>query len=96
MIYYWPNVLEEYPNGVMITPPSTGKITEINFRKHLNALLENGLQLYLLYPLPKTYHGLVKRSLMEEIKNRVGHYYGGLSPDFTLNSRFMCCNNHFN
>ncbi|MEQ1189733.1 glycosyltransferase family 2 protein [Acinetobacter seifertii] len=96
LIYYWPNVLEEYPNGVMITPPSTGKITEINFRKHLNALLENGLQLYLLYPLPKTYHGLVKRSLMEEIKNRVGHYYGGLSPDLYSSIAVSCvANNHF-
>ncbi|MBJ9722869.1 glycosyltransferase [Acinetobacter calcoaceticus] len=96
LIYYWPNVLEEYPNGVMITPPSTGKITKINFRKHLNALLENGLQLYLLYPLPKTYHGLVKRSLMEEIKNRVGHYYGGLSPDLYSSIAISCvANNHF-
>lgn len=96
LVYYWPGVLEEHPNGVMISPPSTGKITRINLRKQLNALLENGLQLYLLYPLPKTYHGLVKRSLMEEIKNRVGHYYGGLSPDLYSSIAVSCvANNHF-
>ena len=96
LIYYWPQVLDQYPNGVMISPPSTGKIRKIDFEKQLSALLENGLQLYLLYQLPKTYHGLVKRSLMEEIKNRVGHYYGGLSPDLYSSIAVSCVvKNHF-
>lgn len=96
LIYYWPDVLEQHPNGLMICPHTTGKITKIDFRKHLNALVENGLQLYLLYPLPKTYHGLVKRSLMEEIKNKVGHYYGGLSPDLYSSIAISCiAKNHY-
>ena len=96
LIYYWPDVLEQHPNGLMIRPQATGKITKIDFRKHLNALVENGLQLYLLYPLPKTYHGLVKRSLMEEIKNKVGHYYGGLSPDLYSSIAISCiAKNHY-
>lgn len=96
LIYYWPNVLEEYPSGVMISSPSTGKIKKIDFQKHLYALLENGLQLYLLYPLPKTYHGLVKRSLMEQIKKKVGHYYGGLSPDLYSSIAVSCvAKNHY-
>lgn len=96
LIYYWPQVLDQYPNGVMIRPASTGKIKKIDIQKQLNALLENGLQLYLLYPLPKTYHGLVKRSLMEEIKDRVGHYYGGLSPDLYSSIAVSCiAKNHF-
>ncbi|WP_089604236.1 glycosyltransferase family 2 protein [Acinetobacter piscicola] len=96
LIYYWPQALDQYPNGLMISPPSTGKITKIDFRKNLNALLENGLQLYLLYPLPKTYHGLVKRSLMEEIKQKVGHYYGGLSPDLYSSIAVSCvAKNHY-
>lgn len=96
LIYYWPGSLDQYPDGLMINPSSTGKITKIDFRKHLNALLENGLQLYLLYPLPKTYHGLVKRSLMEDIKTRVGHYYGGLSPDLYSSIAVSCvAKNHY-
>ncbi|BAP39190.1 hypothetical protein AS4_42500 [Acinetobacter guillouiae] len=96
LTYYWPHALDQYPNGLMISPSSTGKITKIDFRKHLNELLENGLQLYLLYPLPKTYHGLVKRSLMEEIKQKVGHYYGGLSPDLYSSIAVSCvAKNHY-
>lgn len=96
LAYYWPNVLEKYPNGVMMMPSSTGKITEVNIKEQLDALLENGLQLYLLYPLPKTYHGIVKRSIMEEIKQRTGHYYGGLSPDIYSSIAVSCiAKNHF-
>lgn len=96
LTYYWPNALDQYPNGLMISPASSGKVTEVEFRKHLNALLENGLQLYLLYPLPKTYHGLVKRSLMVEIKDRVGHFYGGLSPDIYSSIAVSCvAKNHY-
>ena len=96
LIYYWPQALDQYPNGMMINPPSTGKIKKIDFQEQLNALLENGLQLYLLYQLPRSYHGLVKRSLMEEIKSRVGHYYGGLSPDLYSSIALSCvAKNHY-
>ena len=96
LAYYWPNVLEKYPNGVMMMPSSTGKITEVDIKEQLDTLLENGLQLYLLYPLPKTYHGIVKRSIMEEIKQRTGHYYGGLSPDIYSSIAVSCiAKNHF-
>lgn len=96
LIYYWPNVLEKYPDGVMIVPKSTGKISKIDIRKNLEKLVGNGLQLYLLFPLPKTYHGIVRRELMEEIKRRTGHYYGGLSPDLYSSIAVSCvADNHY-
>ena len=96
LIYYWPNVLEKYPDGVMIVPKSTGKISKIDIRKNLEKLVGNGLQLYLLFPLPKTYHGIVRRELMEEIKRRTGHYYGGLSPDIYSSVAVSCvANSHY-
>ncbi|AIN75075.1 glycosyltransferase [Flavobacterium psychrophilum] len=79
--YYWPKSRTIYPNGHLILPYSTGRITKIDVKKHLVKLLKNGLQLYLLYPLPKTYHGIVRKALMDEVKSKTGHYYGGLSPD---------------
>lgn len=94
--YYWPNVLAKYPNGVMMIPPSSGKITRVNINEQLSKLLKNGLQLYLLYSLPKTYHGIVKRSIMEEVKKRTGHYYGGLSPDLYSSIAVSCiAKNHY-
>lgn len=81
IIYYWPNSLPNYPNGHLIIPHHTNKIKKINVSKYLNKLMRNGLQMYLLYPLPKTYHGIVKKSILDEIKNKTGHYFGGLSPD---------------
>ena len=96
LAYYWPSVLEQYPMGVMMIPSFTGNIVKVDINKQLKALLENGLQLYLLYPLPKTYHGIVKRSIMEEIKKRTGHYCGGLSPDIYSSIAVSCiAKNHF-
>lgn len=96
LIYYWPNVLKKYPDGVMMVPKSTGKISKIEIRKNLEKLVGNGLQLYLLFPLPRTYHGIVRRELMEEIKRRTGHYYGGLSPDLYSSIAVSCvADNHY-
>lgn len=94
--YYWPGAVDKYAEGCMIVSSYTGNIKKVNIRKNLEALLKNGLQLYLLYPLPKTYHGIVKKSLMEEVKNRTGHYYGGLSPDLYSSIAVSCvAKNHY-
>jgi glycosyltransferase involved in cell wall biosynthesis len=96
VIYYWPNSRDIYPTGHLIITKSTGKIIEVDIKKELKKLLNNGLQHYLLYPLPKTYHGIVKKSLMEEIKNRTGHYYGALSPDIYSCIAMSCvAQNHY-
>lgn len=79
--YYWPKAREIYPNGYLELPRSIGYKEEVDVMNEIKTLLKNGLQQYLLYKLPKTYHGLVKRSLMLEIKEIAGHFYGGLSPD---------------
>ncbi|CAD7811194.1 GalNAc(5)-diNAcBac-PP-undecaprenol beta-1,3-glucosyltransferase [Chryseobacterium aquaeductus] len=81
IIYYWPKALEKYPDGAVIIPKTTNNLKKINVKNELITLLKSGLQNYLLYSLPKTYHGLVKRNVLEEIKRRTGHFYGGLSPD---------------
>lgn len=90
LVYYWPGVLEKFPDGGIILPKSTGKIEKVNIKKNIEDLVKNGLQLYLLYPLPKTYHGLVRKSVMEEVKRRTGHYYGGLSPDIYSSIAVSC------
>lgn len=96
LIYYWPGVLDKFPDGGIVLPHSTDEIQKIDIRKNLESLIKNGLQMYLLFPLPKTYHGIVKKSLMEEIKERTGHYYGGLSPDLYSSVAVSCvAKNHY-
>lgn len=80
-IYYWPGALKQFPGGYLAYKEGGGDLKKIDSRAYLRKLLNNGLQHYLLYPLPKTYHGLVKKSVLDAIKHRTGHYYGGLSPD---------------
>lgn len=96
IIYYWPNSRTIYPNGFLELPHATDTRLKINCQKELIRLLENGLQHYLLYPLPKTYHGVVKRDLMLEIKQKTGHYYGALSPDiYSAVALSLYAKNHY-
>lgn len=96
MIYYWPNSRPIYPTGYLIIPKSTGKLIKIDVNKNLINLLKNGLQHYLLYPLPKTYHGIVKKELMNVVKNKTGHFYGGLSPDmYSCMTMSIVSKNHY-
>lgn len=96
IVYYWPKALQKYPDGAVIIPKTTNNFKKINVKNELITLLKSGLQNYLLYSLPKTYHGLVKREVLEEIKRRTGHFYGGLSPDLYSAVAVACVGkNHY-
>lgn len=89
--YYWPGALEGYPDGLeTITLASSDRIREFHPKKYLSQLLGNGLQHYLLYPLPRTYHGIVKRDKLIEVKNKTGKFFGGLSPDIYSSISLSC------
>jgi len=79
--YYWPNALQKYPGGFLEIPAFQPDVKKIDAGRELEKLLDNGFVNYLLYPMPKTYHGLVKRDIMLKIKEITGYFYGGLSPD---------------
>lgn len=86
LVYNWPG------SGVNSLKES-GYLDVVNFncsarffdaRNEVLKLLENGCQNYLDFNLAKAYHGIVKKSKLDEIKNQVGYYIGGLSPDIYL------------
>ena len=79
--YYWPGAIDQFPKGGVIIPPFTNNALKVDTKKELDKLLRAGFQDYLLFSLPKSYHGFVKREIMLKIKNTTGHFYGGLSPD---------------
>ena len=44
-------------------------------------LTKRGGTHYLELPFPRLYHGLVRRSLLDDARAKTGYYLGGLSPD---------------
>jgi glycosyltransferase involved in cell wall biosynthesis len=82
--YIWPET------GIKYYKNDTGNLMIINFdlkhqyfdtKEEINKLLKSGGQNYLKYNLVKIYHGIVKKSAMDKVKNITGKYFGGLSPD---------------
>src|SRR6185503_16067706 len=94
--YYWPGASELGPTGMLDVPIFEPKIYGVDVEKELKKLIKSGIVNYLLYPLPKIYHGIVKRQLLLEIKARTGNYFGGLSPDIYSTITISCIvGNHF-
>lgn len=77
-------------DGTLVITEFSGKIEKINLEKALLKLIRNGGTYYLDYKFPKLYHGIVKSSLLKEMKIITGYYIGGLSPDIYAAVAFSC------
>ena len=76
--YIWPNTKT---NGNMVVPYFTNTVWENNPIDNLQALIEDGVVQYMKFNLPKLYHGIIKKTCLDEMKAKNGYYLGGLSPD---------------
>lgn len=86
-IYFWPSsnpICEMYRTGCLIEKKRSNTLTTINPKAELYRLLRHGALNYLDFDLPRLYHGLVKRATLEEIKDKTGYYFGGLTPDIYM------------
>ncbi|STD53411.1 glycosyltransferase family 2 protein [Empedobacter falsenii] len=79
--FLWPGAHPNFPNGNLSIPNFKDSYTIADPQKEIIKLLNNGLVNYFFYKVPKSYHGIVKKSLMNEVKVKTGNYYGALSPD---------------
>lgn len=80
--YFWPNDnIEKYKTGLLSIPDYHGGLVSVDVEVGLINLIKNGFLAYQSFNLPRTYHGIVKRSCMEEVKTKGGRYFGGLTPD---------------
>lgn len=70
--------------GHLLTQPVSKKIKKYDAITQLKELLKGGIIDYQSYNLPKVYHGIMKRSVLEDIFKEAGHYIGGVSPDIYL------------
>lgn len=88
-VYLWPDTcqtieIHKNKNGVLNIYPILGNFDVYSPKAEVKLLMQNGAQNYLGYKLPKLYHGIVKKSKMDEIKSDLGYYVGGLSPDIYI------------
>lgn len=90
-IYFWPStqgIIEGGDNGVLVSHLSSeyklrpGK--QINNRDAIIVLLRNAIQNYTSLDMPRLYHGIVRRDALDKIREKTGHYFGGLTPDMYM------------
>lgn len=93
--FLWPGAHPEFPEGLLKIPKIQNSYSLAEPKKELIKLLKNGLVNYFFYNVPKSYHGVIKKSAMDEIKKITGNYYGALSPDiFSVVSLSLNVKNH--
>ena len=81
--YYWPGIsgLSEELNGVIQIGEIKCTMEQFSVKKEIFQLLKNGGQDYLKLGLPKLYHGVVKKEVIDEVIRRNGKCFDSLSPD---------------
>lgn len=80
--YYWPGAYPGIESGLMkVVTPTRVNEQELSIDRKLDKLFAKGITRFLIYKLPKLYHGLIRNDRLQQIKAKTGHYFGGLSPD---------------
>ena len=82
--YIWPNTVDLYKTGCLSLDTIDCSYKYIKPKKELISFLKAGCIDFPEAKLVKAYHGIVRRDIFEEIKNRTGKFCGGLSPDIYL------------
>lgn len=81
--YYWPGVKSRYFGDAysarLFIWSNSGKTDKVITSDQM-IQVQNNVGLGLLY-MPRIYHGMVKRSLLKNVKSVYGHIFGGISPD---------------
>lgn len=80
--FFWD--LDASLKGKLITQPVNSHYKWTRPKYRLKALLRGGIIDYQQYALPRVYHGLMHRDVLNSIRTKAGHVIGGLSPDIYL------------
>lgn len=89
--YIWPNTtIEKYKNGLLTFYSYNKDIQQVDALAQLKKLIKNGFLAYQMYNLPRTYHGIIRKSCMDDVKNISGRYFGGLTPDIYSTIALSC------
>lgn len=78
--YHWPDVVYEGKEQPALTFDKRPiQIKELKGEKVLKQVLSEGIQEIGL--IPRVYHGIIAKSILDQIKNITGSYFPGPSPD---------------
>lgn len=86
-VYYWPSdnpIVANGEKGVLTLSYLRSKARYTNSKKALLKLLKGAVQNYTSLDMPRLYHGIVKKTCLEDIKEQTGKYFGGLTPDIYM------------
>jgi glycosyltransferase involved in cell wall biosynthesis len=95
--YAWPDFLSLHfgskHSSRLYVPKKIEGVVWHTSKEALNGALKNAAQG--TDGLPKIYHGIVKRSLLEKIKDLAGNYFYGSSPDVSGAIGLVLCSENF-
>ncbi len=76
---------------LQVIHPFRDRITmNVDTEKELRKLVRDGGVYYLEFDLPKLYHGLVHRRCLEKVRDRIGTFTGGMSPEMYVSLAMAC------
>ena len=77
--------------GSLLINPFRGNITnDIDAEAELRKLFQDGGAYFMHFNLPKLYYGLVRRGCLEAVREKVGVYCRGMSPDIFTSLAIAC------
>lgn len=94
--YFWPGtdipatLFTKVTDGYFQINQFRGYLIDAEIEKEMRNLMRNGALYYLLFKLPKLYHGLVHRRCLEAVHEKTGGYFGGLSADIFSSLTIAC------
>ncbi|MEG2013939.1 MAG: glycosyltransferase [Anaerovoracaceae bacterium] len=86
-VYLWPTtnpIVKHAENGYLCLSYIHNSVKYPNLYSELLKLLHNGGQSYQSFNIPRLYHGLVKKKIIDKIKQQTGSYFNGLTPDIYM------------
>lgn len=95
--YFWPNNQTGNTGTLKIVQYKYMKeVEKIQPMERLEKLFKNGIIRYQQYNLPRVYHGLIKKEVIDKIYQKMGTYFAGLSPDiYSTVALSSLVKNHF-
>ena len=94
-VYIWPmkdSIVANGDNGYLYTAYVNKESTIISTSDSLYKMLSNGGQNYQNCDMPRLYHGIIHRSLIDKVYAKTNCYFGGLTPDIYMATAltFVC------
>lgn len=90
--YGWPDLRQRYYGaaraGKLEVRGFNGNVKYVDAASQLDRCLSNAAQSFGY--LPRIYYGIVLRSKVEQIRDRTGSYFPGISPDMALAGALAC------